>query len=75
VPEVHIRTLKRAAEIVGGIDTLAVRLNVTSNDIAAWISGEATPPADLFLKAAEIITEYDLEQLAQKRDSSSDHHT
>jgi len=66
VPTVWARTLRRAAELVGGELSLAARLNVRPGDLAAWLRGEAKPPAEVFLKAADIIGTHDLEELAKR---------
>lgn len=48
--EVHARTLKRAAEIAGGEQRLALKLKVTPSHLALWIAGIETPPLDIFLR-------------------------
>jgi DNA-binding transcriptional regulator YdaS (Cro superfamily) len=70
LPTVYIRTLKRAAEIVGGEEELARRLKVTPTHLTLWIRGTVSPPGDVFLKAANIVTEHDLEDLAAKGQAS-----
>jgi hypothetical protein len=62
---VYIRTLKRAAEIVGE-EELARRLKVAPRHLTLWICGAVSPPGDVFLQAADIVTEDDLQQLATK---------
>jgi DNA-binding transcriptional regulator YdaS (Cro superfamily) len=64
---VYIRTLKRAAEIVGGEEELARRLKVAPRHLTLWICGAVSPPGDVFLQAADIVTEQDLQQLATKQ--------
>jgi hypothetical protein len=58
--------LKRAAELLGGEDALALQLRVTPSHLALWIAGVASPPGDIFLRAADIVSEYGLEQLKGK---------
>lgn len=65
LPTVHGQTLKRAAEIVGGEEALARRLQVSPNHLELWIRGLASPPDDVFLKAADIVGEHDLQQIAK----------
>jgi DNA-binding transcriptional regulator YdaS (Cro superfamily) len=60
---VYIRTLKRAVEIVGGEEELARRLKVTPSHLALWIGGLVSPPGDVFLKAADVVSEYELQQM------------
>jgi DNA-binding transcriptional regulator YdaS (Cro superfamily) len=57
VAEVHVRTLIRAAEIVGGEHELALRLKVTPSHLSLWMKGLATPPADVFLRVVDLILE------------------
>jgi DNA-binding transcriptional regulator YdaS (Cro superfamily) len=64
VPTVYIRTLKRAAELVGGEEALARLLKVAPSHLALWIRGAVSPPGDIFLRAADIVSEHDLKQLS-----------
>jgi hypothetical protein len=63
LPTVYSRTLKRAAEVMGGEEQLAQRLTVTPTQLGLCIRGLVLPPGDVFLKAAVIVTQYDLQQL------------
>ena len=54
---VHARTLKRAAEIVGGDAALATWLHVTPSHLALWLSGDEMPPVKVFLKAVDVVTD------------------
>jgi hypothetical protein len=65
LPTVHARTLKRAAEIVGGEVELARRLKVTTKLLELWMGGVGVPPCDVFLKAADIVGEHDLQEMAK----------
>jgi DNA-binding transcriptional regulator YdaS (Cro superfamily) len=56
--EVHVRTLRRAAELVGGAQELALRLKVTPSHLALWLAGSETPPAEVFLRAVDIVMDY-----------------
>jgi hypothetical protein len=57
VPDVHIRTLIRAAQIVGGPEALALRLNVTPSHLALWMSGAEPCPPNIFLRAVDLVLE------------------
>ena len=46
---VHTRSLQRAAELVGGVDTLAHRLNVSPEKLEYWLSGVLPVPTEVFL--------------------------
>ena len=59
MPRLYARTLKRAAEIVGGTEQLAVHLNVVPSHLALWIGGAQPTPPDVFLKAVDLISEHD----------------
>jgi hypothetical protein len=60
---VYSRTLQRAAELVGGEEELALRLNVPPIHLAIWIRDFGAPPADVFLMAADIVSEHELKQI------------
>lgn len=66
MPMVYIRTLKRAAELIGDEEALARKLNVTPNHLTLWIRGVVSPPGDVFLKAADIVSEHEMQQLSAK---------
>ena len=66
MPTVQARTLRRAAELVGGDDALARQLKVNPKHLDLWVRGLAEPPADVFLKAADIVSEHDLRQMAKR---------
>lgn len=68
MPTVYIRTLQRAAELVGGEEALARRLKVTPSHLALWLHGTVSPPCDFFLKAADIVSEHEIQQLASRPD-------
>jgi DNA-binding transcriptional regulator YdaS (Cro superfamily) len=50
-----VQTLRRAVEIVGGEQELALRLLVTPSHLAAWLDGMETPPGDIFLRAVDLV--------------------
>jgi hypothetical protein len=60
VPSVHAKTLQRAAEIVGGEQELALRLQVTPSHLALWIQGIEQPPGDIFLRAVDLVVDNDV---------------
>ncbi len=57
MPDVYGRTLRRAAEIVGGLDELAARLAVPKDDLWMWMQGSKQAPTPVFLKAVDIVTQ------------------
>ncbi len=59
MPDVRARTLKRAAEIMGGEELLALHLKVTPSHLALWIRGIESPPDHIFLRAVDLVTDHD----------------
>jgi hypothetical protein len=57
MPDVYARTLRRAANMVGGIDELAARLNVSREDLVHWTQGTRRAPPTVFLQAVDIVLE------------------
>ena len=51
------RTLARAAVIVGGLDILAGELAISSEMLGRYVRGELLTPPDVFMRAADIVTE------------------
>ena len=60
---VRVRTLSKAAEIVGGREPLRYRLNVSTVLLAMWLSGAEPPPTDVFLKAVDIVEDAVVESI------------
>lgn len=54
--EVYGRTLRRAAEIAGGVRELAARMNVPLDDMWCWTQGVRPIPQEIFLRAVDIVT-------------------
>ena len=67
MPTVYARTLRRAAELVGGESALAARLAVSENELDLWLRNFVRPPSDVFLKAADIVAEHELRVLHEQR--------
>jgi DNA-binding transcriptional regulator YdaS (Cro superfamily) len=60
MPDVYIRTLARAAEIVGGATELAFRLKVTPSHLTLWLAGLEPCPPSIFLKAVDLVLEREI---------------
>jgi DNA-binding transcriptional regulator YdaS (Cro superfamily) len=60
MPDVYIRTLARAAEIVGGATELAFRLKVTPSHLSLWMGGLEPCPANVFLQAVDLVLEREI---------------
>ena len=63
---VRVRTLSKAAEIVGGREPLRCRLKVSAMVLALWFSGAEPPPTDAFLKAVDIVEDARMQSLKQR---------
>jgi len=55
--QVYVRTLQRAADIVGGPLALAERLKVTPSHLDLWLKGLESPREEIFLRAVDIVSE------------------
>ena len=58
--DLHVQTLLRAAEILGGQIELAFRLKVTPSHLSLWLGGLEPCPSSIFLKAVDLVLETDL---------------
>ena len=67
MPDLYLRTLQRAAEIVGGEQALALHLKVTPSHLALWLEGREEPTTEAFLRAVDLVSEHAIAQLPQSR--------
>lgn len=58
--DLYLRTLRRAAELIGDEETLARRLRVTPSHLSLWIQGVEAPPTYVFLRAVDVVSEREL---------------
>jgi hypothetical protein len=65
--ELKARLLRRACDIVGGREQLAVRLDVELHSLEFWLSGRATPPERVFMTVVDLVLEDDIARAAQDR--------
>jgi DNA-binding transcriptional regulator YdaS (Cro superfamily) len=65
VPDLYVRTLQRAAQIAGGEQALALHLRVTPSHLSLWLKGLERPTTEAFLRAVDLVSEYELSQLPQ----------
>ncbi len=73
---VYMRTLARAAEVIGGFEALAAYLDVRPIYLHAWINGTLETPTDVFLKVVDLLM-YEHFALADKqrpRGGETHHH-
>jgi hypothetical protein len=66
VPDLYLRTLQRASQIAGGEQALAMHLKVTPSHLSLWLKGLERPTTEAFLRAVDLVSEYELAQLARK---------
>lgn len=64
MPDVYARTLRRAAQIVGGVNELAVRLQVPSEDVVLWSQAQKAVPLEVFLRAVDIVVAHDVDAVS-----------
>lgn len=66
MPDVYARALKRAAEIVGGVNELGAQLDIPTEELANWLQGTKRIPQEVFLRAVDIVVAYDVTQISGK---------
>jgi hypothetical protein len=52
---VHVRTLEKAASILGGQAELAAYLHVRREELAAWMEAKKTLPTPVFMTVVDLI--------------------
>ena len=50
-----VRTLRRAAETLGGVPRLARAFNVSPHEVHGWLSGAQPPPPEIYMKALDVV--------------------
>jgi len=60
--DIHIRALKRAAQILGGEDKLRLHLGASETDFSTW-TGERELPRNVFLRLVDIITDEEVRKV------------
>jgi len=50
-----VRTLEKAARVLGGQAELAAYLHVTRGDLAAWMEAKKTLPTSIFITVVDLI--------------------
>lgn len=71
MPDVYVRTLRRALELVGDELALAERLRVTPSHLALWLAGIERPPTDIFLRAVDLVIGDELSRLAKPNNGNA----
>ncbi len=57
MPTTYARVVRRAAEIMGGVEPFARHLGVPMVDVVLWMNGTKNVPTAVFLKAVDIVTQ------------------
>ncbi len=65
--ETYRLTLERAAQILGGADSLSQQLGVSVSELNRWLAGEAVPPAGIFGMAVEVLIQYSKQAAPDKK--------
>jgi DNA-binding transcriptional regulator YdaS (Cro superfamily) len=61
---VHTQTLRRAAEIAGGLSQLSTQLGVPERALEEWLQGTQPVPPEIFLRAVDIVTANHINELS-----------
>jgi hypothetical protein len=62
----HMQALRRASDILGGSPQLRGYLKVSAFALGLWMSGQAPPPTEIFLKIVDLIVERDVSDLKSR---------
>ena len=62
---VHMRALRRAAQILGGVEALRAYLQVSMSQLTGWLYGETRVPDAVFLKVVDLLSEQQIAALRQ----------
>jgi hypothetical protein len=66
----HWSAIKRAAEIAGSVERLAVYLDMDAGLLAACMIGTEEVPPDVYVKVVDLILEHQLNQLGSPGNNS-----
>ena len=61
---VHAVTVRRAAEIVGGVKVLAAQLDVGDENLKNWIEAQVPVPQEIFLRCVDIVNAHQLSEIS-----------
>jgi hypothetical protein len=68
---VHAVTVRRAAEIAGGVQVLAAQLDVGEENVKKWIEGQLPVPQEIFLRCVDIVNAHLLESMSGAQPDNS----
>jgi CheY-like chemotaxis protein len=58
--ETHLKALHRAAQLEGGVASLASRLGVSEQSLLLWMDAKASVPPAVFLKVVDLLLAYEM---------------
>ena len=58
-------TVRRAAEIVGGVEVLAAQLDIGEQYLKKWIKGQLPIPQEFFLRCVDIVNAHLLGEIGE----------
>lgn len=61
--DVHARAMRRAAQVMGGVEALRAHLQVSMRDLSRWMAGEVRPPDTVFLRVVDLLSDDELATL------------
>jgi hypothetical protein len=64
MPTVQARTVRRAVEIVGGVEEFAAQLELREELIRNWVEGQRPVPQEIFLRCVDIVNAHQLDELS-----------
>ena len=61
---VHAVTVRRAVEILGGVELLAAQLDVGDENLKNWMEGQVPVPQEIFLRCVDIVNAHQLNEIS-----------
>ena len=58
--ETHLKALHRAAQLEGGVSSLASRLGVSEQSLLLWMDAKASVPPAVFLKVVDLLLAFEM---------------
>jgi hypothetical protein len=66
--------MRRAAQILGGVEALRAHLQVSMSKLSSWMSGETRPPDAVFLRVVDLLSDDELSTLKQGLRNQNQNH-
>jgi CheY-like chemotaxis protein len=68
--ETHLKALHRAAQLEGGVSSLASRLGVSEQSLLLWMDAKASVPPPVFLKVVDLLLAAEMSGLKAAQDGA-----